>query len=55
MSQKNVEVFSRRSGRAIGFEKCVNLAQEHLKLSDEQAGLLGLYDDRTAYKRAQGG
>lgn len=36
--QQGVKVFDKRDGRAIGFEKCLNLGQEHLKLSADDAG-----------------
>lgn len=40
LREKNVRVFDKKSGRSIGFDKCVRLAGEHLGLSDEQLGLL---------------
>lgn len=36
--QQNVKVFDARDGRAIGFEKCVNLGREHLGISESEAG-----------------
>lgn len=36
--QHNVKVFDKRDGRAIGFEKCVNLGTQHLGLTDAEAG-----------------
>jgi hypothetical protein len=42
--QRKVRVFDKQLGQAIGFEKCVNLGQEHLKLSDEEAGTLRAID-----------
>jgi hypothetical protein len=44
-----VDVFDKRSGRSVGFEKCVRLSGEHLGIDTEQAGLLravaGLRDE----------
>lgn len=42
--QKRVSVFDKKVGIAIGFEKCVNLACEHLKLTADQAGTLRAID-----------
>ena len=42
--KNNVTVFDKKSGRSIGFDKCVRLAREHLGLSDEQLGLLRAID-----------
>ncbi len=42
--QKGQRVFDPRDGRAIGFEKCVNLSREHLSVSDEEAGTLRALD-----------
>jgi hypothetical protein len=44
--QAGVSVFDRRTGRSIGFEKCVNLAMAdaRIKLSDEDAGTLRAID-----------
>jgi hypothetical protein len=36
--QHKVRVFDKRDGRSLGFEKCVNLAIEHLGLSESEAG-----------------
>ena len=53
LGQKNVKVFDRRTGRSIGFEKCLRLAREHLGLSEEQTGVLraldALRDDEQHY------
>jgi hypothetical protein len=38
--QRSVKVFEPKLGQAIGFEKCVNLGSEHLKLTAEEAGTL---------------
>ena len=38
--QKRVSVFDKKVGIAIGFEKCVNLACQHLQLTADQAGTL---------------
>jgi hypothetical protein len=42
--QTRVQVFDRKLGRAIGFEKCVNLGHEHLGLREEEAGTLRAID-----------
>jgi hypothetical protein len=42
--QKHVSVFDKKVGIAIGFEKCVNLACEHLQLTADQAGTLRAID-----------
>jgi hypothetical protein len=42
--QRRVRVFDPRLGQSIGFEKCVNLGLEHLRLSDEEAGTLRTID-----------
>jgi hypothetical protein len=42
--QKGQRVFDPRDGRAIGFEKCLNLACEHLGVSEEEAGTLRALD-----------
>lgn len=44
LRERNVHVFDKKSGRSIGFEKCVRLAREHLGLSEEQLGLLRTVD-----------
>lgn len=44
LREQGIEVFDRTSGRSIGFEKCLRLAQEHLKLNAEQLGLLRAVD-----------
>jgi hypothetical protein len=44
LREQGVEVFDRLTGRSIGFEKCVRLAREHLKLDDDQLGLLRAID-----------
>jgi hypothetical protein len=38
--ENRVEVFDKRFGRSFGFEKCLNVAQGRLGLSDEDAGAL---------------
>lgn len=47
------EVFDRRTGRSIGFEKCLNLSTEHLGLSDANLGVMraidALRDDEQHY------
>jgi hypothetical protein len=40
LREKGVRVFDKRTGRTIGFEKCLRLSGEHLALSDEQLGLV---------------
>ncbi len=42
--QRRVRVFDPQLERAIGFEKCVNLAREHLELSEEEVGTLRAVD-----------
>ena len=42
--QKKVTVFSKRDGRSIGYEKCVNLGCEHLAIKPSDAGLLRAVD-----------
>ena len=42
--QKRVSVFDKKVGIAIGFEKCVNFACEHLQLTPDQAGTLRAID-----------
>ncbi len=42
--QKKIAVFDKQAGIAIGFEKCVNIATEHLKLTDDEAGTLRAID-----------
>jgi hypothetical protein len=44
LHEKNVRVFDKKSGRSIGFEKCLRLAGEHLGMGDEQLGLLRAVD-----------
>jgi hypothetical protein len=42
--QRKQPVFDPRTGRAIGFERCVTLGSEHLRLSREEAGTLRAID-----------
>jgi hypothetical protein len=42
--QRRIRVFDRKLGQAIGFEKCVNLASEHVKVTEEEAGTLRAID-----------
>ncbi|MGE5597144.1 MAG: DUF3644 domain-containing protein [Hyphomicrobiales bacterium] len=53
LREKQVVVFDKRTGRSIGFDKCVNLATEKLKLSSAAAGTLraldALRDDEQHY------
>lgn len=44
LRERGVEVFDKKSGKSLGYEKCLRLASEHLKLSAEQAGLLRAID-----------
>lgn len=44
LSEKRVKVFDSRSGRSIGFERCLSLAFEHLSVTAEQAGTLRTID-----------
>jgi hypothetical protein len=51
--EKRVRVLDRTKGRSIGFDKCVRLGSEHLRLSESQRGLLrtidALRDDEQHY------
>jgi hypothetical protein len=51
--EKGVAVFDRRKGRAIGFEKCLNLSGQHLGLAEAEVGILraidALRDDEQHY------
>jgi hypothetical protein len=51
--EKRVRVLDRNKGRSIGFDKCVRLGSEHLRLSETQCGLLrtidALRDDEQHY------
>lgn len=38
--QRNVAVFDRKSGRSLGFEKCVNLARQHCPIPEGAAGVM---------------
>ena len=42
--QTRQTVFDGKVGRAIGFEKCVNLSQMYLRVTDEEAGTLRAID-----------
>ncbi len=42
--QKRVQVFEKRMGRSHSFKKCLNLAQQHLGLSEEDVGMLRVID-----------
>ena len=42
--QKRAKVFDPTKQTSIGFEKCVNLASQYAKLTQEEAGLLGAMD-----------
>src|SRR4051794_17302899 len=44
LHEKNVRVLDKKSGRSIGFDKCLRLAREHLGLDDEDLGLLRAID-----------
>jgi hypothetical protein len=44
LRERGVEVFDKKSGKSFGYEKCLRLSAEHLKLSSEQAGLLRAID-----------
>jgi hypothetical protein len=51
--EKNVRVFDTTKGRSVSFDKCVRLGAEHLRLTEEQSGLLrtidALRDDEQHY------
>lgn len=42
--EKRVRVLDKAKGRSIGFDKCVRLGSEHLRLSEDQCGLLRTID-----------
>jgi hypothetical protein len=44
LTQKGVRVFDVKTGRAVGFERSVNLGREHLGLNSEEAGTLRAID-----------
>lgn len=44
LSEKKVRVFDSRSGRSIGFERCLALASQHLSVTADQAGTLRTID-----------
>lgn len=44
LHQKKVSVFDKSLGRSIGFEKCVNLCQQYMSLTDDETGLLRAVD-----------
>lgn len=44
LSEKRVKVFGRKSGRSIGFDLCLSLSTEHLRLSQEEVGTLRTID-----------
>jgi hypothetical protein len=51
--ERKVRVLDKSRGRSNGFDKCVRLGTEHLRLSDSQCGLLraidALRDDEQHY------
>jgi hypothetical protein len=51
--EKRVRVLDRTKGRSVGFDKCVRLGTEHLRLSEHQCGLMrtidALRDDEQHY------
>jgi hypothetical protein len=44
LRERRVVIFDKKTGRSIGFEKCVNLATEKLKLSPAATGTLRVLD-----------
>ena len=40
LMQRKVAVFDRKSGRSLGFEKCVNLARQHCGMSEGASGVM---------------
>ena len=44
LTQNRVSVFDKHLGRSLGFEKCVNLAREHLGVTEDEAGTLRAID-----------
>lgn len=42
--QSKQRVMDPKDGRAIGFDKCINLGREHLRITDDEAGTLRTID-----------
>jgi hypothetical protein len=42
--QRRIQVFELELGRSVGFEKCVNLGRDNLRLTEEEAGTLRAVD-----------
>jgi hypothetical protein len=42
--QRGVPVFDRRTGQSLSFDKCLRLSNEHLHVSDQEAGTLRAID-----------
>lgn len=44
LTDQKVAVFDKKSGRSIGFDRCLNLAAEHLRLDASEIGVLRTVD-----------
>ena len=44
LTNQKVAVFDKKSGRSIGFDRCLNLAAEHLKIGASDVGVLRTVD-----------
>jgi hypothetical protein len=44
LRERKVAVFDKKTGRSLGFDKCLRLANEHLALSSESTGVLRAID-----------
>lgn len=44
LTDRKVAVFDKKSGRSIGFDRCLNLAAEHLQLDASEIGVLRTVD-----------
>jgi hypothetical protein len=44
LREGRVQVFDAKTGRSIGFEKCLRLGEQHLQLTDAQVGVLRAVD-----------
>jgi hypothetical protein len=42
--QAKARIFDQKTGVSIGFEKCLNLARQHCRLTNEEAGVLRTTD-----------
>lgn len=44
LTERRRDVFDKRSGRSLGFDRCLALAREHLAVTDDEAGTLRTID-----------